>query len=152
MTAQAILAELRARGIEIVPHAGRLRYRAPAGALTEALKQAIRQHKEEILPLLSQSPALAGSSSPAERNALASPARLDLVVVRSGPIPSGPIALTPWTKVLDPRRFVECTLADLASYVAAENAGRPHWAEDLIDEKLDALRACGVIAELRRIQ
>jgi hypothetical protein len=54
--------------------------------------------------------------------------------------------------VTNPTRFIESTLADLGWYVAAKNnQGSARWAQDLIDEKLDQLKKCGIEAEIRAI-
>jgi hypothetical protein len=79
--------------------------------------------------------------------------QLSLVVTRTGPVPAGPIKANPWTIILSPERFVDATLDDLASYVAARNAGSSgHWVEDLLDEKIEQLRLCGVNVEIREVQ
>ena len=58
-----------------------------------------------------------------------------------------------WLTILDPAKFVSATLADLASYVAGKNQGRRcSWIEDLLDEKIEQLRLCGVEAEIRTVQ
>jgi hypothetical protein len=58
--------------------------------------------------------------------------RFSLAVMRHGPAPAGPIALNAWTKITEPEKFIQATLADLAAYVAAKNAGQHHWTEDLL--------------------
>lgn len=52
MTPTALLDHLRALGVEVCAEGDKLRYRAPAGVLTDDLRQAIREHKEELLELL----------------------------------------------------------------------------------------------------
>lgn len=48
MTPQELLAELEQRGVKLTVAGDKLRYDAPAGALTPELKEALRQHKAEI--------------------------------------------------------------------------------------------------------
>jgi hypothetical protein len=55
MTAAQLLAELRARGIELEPADGGLRVRAAAPPEPE-LREAIRRHKAELLALLAPPP------------------------------------------------------------------------------------------------
>jgi hypothetical protein len=80
--------------------------------------------------------------------------RFSLVVTRvaATDFPRGLVQLNSWTTIIDVPKYVDCTLADLAAYVAARNKGRiRHWAEDLLDEKVAGLRLCGVEAEIREI-
>ena len=49
MTADETLAELHRRGVILEPNGDRLRYRAPQGALTPELREAMAEHKGEIL-------------------------------------------------------------------------------------------------------
>jgi hypothetical protein len=77
--------------------------------------------------------------------------RFTLIVNKVEVVPS-PIALTSWITVVDPPRFVEATVEDLAAYVDDKNRGSSHWADDLLDEKLQYLRLCGVNAEIRETQ
>ena len=53
MEPAALLQKLREIGCELRPDGDRLRVRAPAGVLTEDLRAAIREHKVELLRLLS---------------------------------------------------------------------------------------------------
>ncbi|MGD0946783.1 MAG: hypothetical protein ABSA52_05065 [Candidatus Binatia bacterium] len=52
MTAVTLLDELRRRRVELIPEGVGLRYRAPKGALTPDLRQALAAHKVELLSLL----------------------------------------------------------------------------------------------------
>ncbi|MBL8303080.1 MAG: hypothetical protein JNM26_09940 [Ideonella sp.] len=52
MTAAAVLATLTARDIALFLDAGRLRYSAPPGALTDADREAIAEHRQEIVAAL----------------------------------------------------------------------------------------------------
>jgi hypothetical protein len=49
MTAIELLEDLKKRGVDLEPEGDSLRYRAPAGALTPALRQALAAHKAEVL-------------------------------------------------------------------------------------------------------
>jgi hypothetical protein len=100
------------------------------------------------------------------------PCRSELVVRQVAPYPIGPVDVAsdssifgppdhqvrstiavPYLTILDPAKFVSATLADLASYVSAKNQGRHHsWIEDIIDERIEQLRLCGVEAEIRTVQ
>jgi hypothetical protein len=100
------------------------------------------------------------------------PFQFELVIRRVSPCPVGPVEVAsdfpilgppdhqvgstvavPWVTILDPAKFVSSTLADLASYVSAKNQGRHHsWIENIIDEKIEQLRLCGVEAEIRAVQ
>lgn len=50
--AKDLLNELTKRGITVWQEAGQLRYRAPAGTVTQVMLDNIRQHKPELLMLL----------------------------------------------------------------------------------------------------
>ena len=52
MSAARVLEQTRALGIVLSGSAGRLRYEAPAGRLTQELRQALVVHKAAILDLL----------------------------------------------------------------------------------------------------
>jgi len=62
-----------------------------------------------------------------------------------------PVHLTPFLTVTDTEKFIGAALAELEAYVAAKNRHSRHWVEQLIDEKLDHLRQCGIEAEIRQI-
>jgi hypothetical protein len=53
VTTEALLLELERRGVELTAEGGRLRYRAPAGALTEDLRHLAGEHRAGLLALLS---------------------------------------------------------------------------------------------------
>src|SRR5262245_33195219 len=78
--------------------------------------------------------------------------RFDLIINRSGSTSTAQITLNAWTIITNPQKFIETTLADLAAYLVARNQRRSHWASNLIDEKLEALKVCGIEAEIREIQ
>jgi hypothetical protein len=65
MTAEALLQELQRCQVTLHPEGSELRCRAPKGAMTDALRQAIRAHKAALLRLLTQ------DTSPAPRAAQA---------------------------------------------------------------------------------
>ena len=56
---QALLAELARRGVEVWAEEGRLRYRAPRGALTAELRSGLAEHKAAILARLAATGAAA---------------------------------------------------------------------------------------------
>ena len=60
MNASDILTRLSSLGIHLWVEQGRLRYRAPPGALSPELRDQIGQHKQELLALLSEEPAGGG--------------------------------------------------------------------------------------------
>lgn len=49
MTVLELLENLKKRGVDLAPAGESLRYRAPAGALTPDLRQALAAHKAEVL-------------------------------------------------------------------------------------------------------
>ena len=52
MTSSEILTELDRRGVVLEPNGDKLRYRAPQGALTPKLREAITENKAEIISTL----------------------------------------------------------------------------------------------------
>ena len=59
MTATALLQDMLDRGVVLTAEAGRLRYRAPAGAVTPDLRRQLEAHKAGLMALLSaQTPGL----------------------------------------------------------------------------------------------
>lgn len=73
MTALALLAELRRRGVVLEASGDRLRYRAPAGAMTAELRAALAAHKAELLMMLREaSHAAAASRRPPQDSPTAS--------------------------------------------------------------------------------
>ena len=58
MIAEAILRQLAERNVELQLEGDRLRFRAPAGALTDDLRASIADHRAEIIGLLRPRPAL----------------------------------------------------------------------------------------------
>lgn len=77
--------------------------------------------------------------------------RLTIIVKESRKVVP-PIRIQPWITVLDPDRFIDATLGDLAAYVAAKNHGKRHWVENLLEEKLEQLELCGITAEIVIVQ
>ncbi|HYT58087.1 MAG TPA: hypothetical protein VEQ38_25565 [Verrucomicrobiae bacterium] len=56
----------------------------------------------------------------------------------------------PCVTIVDPAKFVPATLAELTSFISAKNSGRHGlWIENIVDEKIEQLRLCGVEAEIR---
>lgn len=93
MTAPALLAELRQRGVTVRADGGKLRFVAPRGTLTDELRQAIQRNRASLLALLAAEqtqeddprPDLAGDSH-LWRTVLAHARRID-------PDPTGPGSL-----------------------------------------------------------
>ena len=54
ITAEAIISEARKAGVVLWVENGKLKYRAPEGAMTAELKGAIKQHREEVMDRLSR--------------------------------------------------------------------------------------------------
>ena len=52
MTAAALVADLRKRGVALAVVGDRLRWRAPKGVMTEAMVKALRCHKADVLAAL----------------------------------------------------------------------------------------------------
>ncbi len=75
-----------------------------------------------------------------------------LEVERPEQYSAGPIVIGSGRKIIDVAKFAEVTIKDLVSYIAAKNRGAAHhWAERILDEKLEHLKLCGVKAEIRRL-
>jgi hypothetical protein len=55
MTATALLDELRTKGVHLTIEGEHIAVDAPKGVLTDAVRQAIRQYKQELLVMLAQS-------------------------------------------------------------------------------------------------
>ena len=64
MTPQALLADLRALGVELTAEGDQLRYRAPSGTMTPDLRRQLRSHKAELLLLLEPMPLCATCGEP----------------------------------------------------------------------------------------
>lgn len=64
MTVAALIEELTRLGVTLTPEGDRLRYRAPAGAITPELKQRIVEQKLEIIAVLNHEDYGAGRPSP----------------------------------------------------------------------------------------
>lgn len=62
MSAAALLAELRRRDVQLQALGGELRCSAPTGALTPELRERLRQHKADLLVLLSSAQAVASQA------------------------------------------------------------------------------------------
>jgi TubC N-terminal docking domain len=76
VTAAALVADLRARGVELVAAGERIRFR-PASAVPPELRERLRVHKAEVLALLAPSillmPAPPSPSTPARHQFYAGP-------------------------------------------------------------------------------
>ncbi|MBI4506292.1 MAG: hypothetical protein HY691_12220 [Chloroflexi bacterium] len=59
MNPGALLADLRARGVELVAAGDRLRWRAPAGVLTDVDRATLREHKAALVAVLAAGDAVA---------------------------------------------------------------------------------------------
>jgi hypothetical protein len=58
VNAAELLAEFRGRGVELFAKDGGLRFRAAKGALTPEMRQAVTEHRADLLALLSSPPAV----------------------------------------------------------------------------------------------
>lgn len=63
MTARDLLLLLREQGVELTPKDNNIRFKAPQGIMTEALKAQLQEHKHELLAVL------LGAAVPAEPQA-----------------------------------------------------------------------------------
>ena len=78
---------------------------------------------------------------------------LYLVVKRPENYPQGPLTVGPGLRIADVAKSAERTIEDLLSYITAQNKGAAHhWVEQILDEKLERLKLCGVKAEIRKLQ
>ncbi|MBN3728378.1 TubC N-terminal docking domain-related protein, partial [Burkholderia sp. Ac-20379] len=68
MNPVSLIAELDALGVLLWTEAGELRFRAPAGALTEARKAALREHKAALVAHLAQAETQPAAADPAARH------------------------------------------------------------------------------------
>jgi pyochelin synthetase len=69
MTPVSLIAELDAVGVLLWVEAGELRFRAPSGALTDARKATLREHKAALIAHLAEVDALRIDADPAARHA-----------------------------------------------------------------------------------
>jgi hypothetical protein len=56
MSAADVLAQAQAAGVQLVADGDRLRFRAPAGALTPDLRATLQEHRAAVLKLLAERP------------------------------------------------------------------------------------------------
>jgi len=77
---------------------------------------------------------------------------LILVVRRPEKLPTGPITIKPGLRIMDVDEFIQAIIQDLVTYVSAKNRGSSHWGDRVVDEKLEYLELCGVMAEIRAVQ
>ena len=80
------------------------------------------------------------------------PGWLYLVIKRPEKLPQGPITVDPGVRIEDISKFIERTIQDLVTYLVSKNRGSSIWVERMLDEKLEHLKRCGVMAEIRAIQ
>jgi hypothetical protein len=93
MTTAHLLAELRRRGVVLFLEGGTVRYRAPAGALDQDLKQALAERKAEVVAVLAGEAAGDGRPpvGPAPRCAMCTRAKVQLAGRRPRcPVCDGP--------------------------------------------------------------
>ena len=76
MTATALLDELHTKGVHLTVEGERVAVDAPKGVLTDALRQAIRQHKKALRALLAQPANDAAAIAPCTQEAYTHPAPL----------------------------------------------------------------------------
>jgi hypothetical protein len=119
MSAAALLAALRARGVQLAADGDRLRWR-PREAVTAEERAALAQHKAELLLML------AGYASE-----LAELAVWFLQARAAGRLPCGPFDLARWAHVADPTRFYTSLEADLVDGPRAARARLGGLADDL---------------------
>jgi hypothetical protein len=109
----------------------------PRDALNDALRDAIRQHRDELALLLANEPAR--------------PPTWRVVVESCGPHP-GPITLSAWATIIDPAKAIEADLVSLATAIEHRNAGRETAFTRLIDEYLVRLAVCGAVVRVEAVQ
>ena len=68
MTAAELLRALHSAGVELEAAGDRLRYSAPAGVMTDALKREIREHKLALLAMLDAADDIAVPLTPAQQS------------------------------------------------------------------------------------
>jgi len=111
MTFETLLDELDRRGISLAVECCRVRYRAPEGAMTPELLQALVRHKPEVIRLLAKPPAIGPNGRP-------------IVAVRI------------WSHVLETSLWVACTDAGGPT----DDEVCPHVVKLLIYESPERLR------------
>ena len=89
MTPTAVISSLKARGVELWQEGDALRYRAPAGALTDREKAALRAHKASILKAL---------AAQTLSTAIASPTSVASTIAVTEPLPTRTESLQPEPK------------------------------------------------------
>src|SRR5262245_18673773 len=106
MTAATILDELRARGAQVERHGDRLRI-APAHVISRDLFDAVRRHKQELLPLVSIVGAT-GETRPPRIVDVGDESEIWLhrIIVDEYRRPLGPVRLNGWTVITDAARAV----------------------------------------------
>ena len=150
---ESLIEIAKAKGLRLFLAEGKVKVQAPQNLdeNTKALIEELREHKEEIKSVLGADLTL---------NHIASTFFTEderrgwkvLVVRQPEKPPTGPIAVKSGLRITDVARFTEATIRDLVTYVAAQNMGSYHWVDRMLDEKLEHLKRCGVMAEIRAIQ
>lgn len=102
MTAADLLIELKTRGVELRPEGDNLRYRAPSGALTPELRDAVKTRKAELLAALRDR----------------QPAPTDYATLTSSPLVARVRAAWPWIAEHRPDLFRRICDADCGDHVA----------------------------------
>jgi len=150
---RSLIETAQARGLRLFLAEGKVKVQAPQSLdeNAKALIEELREHKEEIKSVLNADLTLNHITSTFftedERCGW-----LVRVVRRPEKPPTGPITVKPGQRIMDVARFTEATIRDLVTYVAAQNMGSYHRVDRMLDEKLELLKRCGVMAEIRAIQ
>jgi len=76
MTAPELLTNFQQRGIVLIPAGDRIRYRALTGAITDVDRTVLREHKAEILALLTAPSVPQNGADATEKSVTAAPARV----------------------------------------------------------------------------
>lgn len=111
----ALIDELRGRGVELAVAGERLRWRAPKGAMTASLVDALRQHKAELLQHLA-APKVASGWDPETRRLIE--------WFLSTPPPSEPFELERAVFISHPDRYWDYLRGDIA---AGPGRGRSYY-------------------------
>ncbi len=150
---ESLIESAKAKGLRLFLAEGKVKVQAPQNLdeNTKALIEELREHKEEIKSVLDADLTLNHITSTFFTEDERSGWKV-LVVRRPEKPPTGPITVKPGLWIVDVARFTEATIQDLVTYVSAKNRGSYHWADRVLDEKLELLERCGVTAEIRVIQ
>ncbi len=153
---QSLIETAQARGLRLFLAEGKVKVQAPHNldGDIKVLIEELRGHREEIKTILATTPGVTLGHianiffTEDERRGW-----LALEIKRPERLPQGPIAVNPGVTIIEVAKFIEATIQDLVSYMSAQNRGSAqHWADGVLDEKLEQLALCGVEAEIRTIQ